>query len=389
MKVDVDCQAGRRREDGSVDHKARNFGFSVEEGSLLAIRWFSTAGKPGTTVCGRAVPPPALTDSPDTRLDAGPGVEMQAQDGSVHYYARMTGNPQRRGSLLQVTPQLDVAGDVDFQTGNIDFNGDLVVKGTVRGGFEVKATGDITVGGGLENGALVKSGGTLTVARGIFGEKTRVAASKGIEAQFVQDASLTCEGDITVAKYIFNGKARAAGWVRVPKGGDKGGIAGGEVCARDGIDTSSAGSEHAAQTRLIAGVDLELARSRQKVEQSLEFCRANVQKLMTALRANSSDPQALNQAVARAAPGQRDRARLLARKLEELAGMAVQLEQERESLDAQQLEVARRARIRVEGTLFPKVEIHLGKAARRTAEAVKRVSLALTQDGQIDLSPLT
>lgn len=50
--------------------------------------------------------------------------------------------------------------NVDNSTGDIDYEGDVVVKGNVLAGFTVKATGDITVSGIVE-GATVIAGEIL------------------------------------------------------------------------------------------------------------------------------------------------------------------------------------------------------------------------------------
>ena len=45
--------------------------------------------------------------------------------------------------------------NVDNSTGDIDYEGDVVVNGNVLAGFTVKATGDITVSGIVEGATVI------------------------------------------------------------------------------------------------------------------------------------------------------------------------------------------------------------------------------------------
>jgi len=57
---------------------------------------------------------------------------------------------------------------VDFVTGNIFFNGNVVVCGTVLDGFEIKADGDIIVSKIVESATLT-AGRDVIVKGGVLG----------------------------------------------------------------------------------------------------------------------------------------------------------------------------------------------------------------------------
>lgn len=384
LQVPVVPRVGRFLEDGSIDFKSRGVGVSVEPDTLLAVVHPATAGFDGVTVRGRALS--AVPGRP-TNLEAGTGVEARPDGPVVRYFAQAQGCVRQQGQVLEVVPLLALPGDVDYATGNLDLTGNLTVEGVVRGGFEIKATGDVVVGQGLENGAVVRSGGAISVSRGVFGGKTRVVALSMIQAQFVHDASLVCKGDVEIGSYAYHSRIRAGGWVRVQGKGEHGGITGGEICGTSGILTASAGSESAAGTRLIAGIDPEVAGSLQKVEQGLEYCRNNTQKLATALRSGSTDPRVVAQTIGRAVPSDRPRLCLLARKLGELTRVAERLEQERERLQERQRQTAQEAQIRVDGTLHAGVDVFIGRAHLRVGQPLKRVVLRLAPDGRIEQHP--
>ena len=380
MAVEAGSRIGTVLEDGSIDFKERNFAASVEPDTLLAVKRPATSGKPGLTVRGREI---SVEPGKDLPLEAGSNVEAVEGEGEIRFYSRAEGCVYNPSGTLEVRLELRISGDVDYSTGNIDFKGDVTIAGIVRGGFSVKATGDVTVGGGLEDGALVSAGRSVAVSKGVFGEKSRVAALEGIRAQFVQDASLLCRGNVEVGSYIYNATVRGD-TVTVHGRGEKGGIVGGEVGAKTGIVAASVGSEYGTATRLVAGLDVELIRSLQKVEQGLSFCRMNMQKLMSALKVTSADPKAIGQAMMHLPSSQRKRIRLLARKLEELAQMEKRLDEEQVDLEQQQQTLAHGAQIRVAGSLFHKVDLFIGKVHRRITDPLKAVAFRLSKDGRIE-----
>lgn len=69
--------------------------------------------------------------------------------------ATMDGHLEYSNGAFYVRPVLEIRGDVDYSTGNIDFIGDVQIAGDVRENFSVRATGSITVDrdrGGGERG---------------------------------------------------------------------------------------------------------------------------------------------------------------------------------------------------------------------------------------------
>ena len=86
--------------------------------------------------------------------------------------------------------------DVDNTTGDIEYEGNVIVHGNVRAGFTLKASGDITIMGVVE-GANVDAGGNLTVNRGIQGmNKAQIHAGGDIVSKFVENATIVCGGNI-------------------------------------------------------------------------------------------------------------------------------------------------------------------------------------------------
>ncbi len=106
---------------------------------------------------------------------------------------------------FDVSPVLIIPTNVDINTGNINSEVDVIVKGWVRAGFKVISKKGIQVDGGVEQNTLLKAENNISVKLGIFGGGNAIVETqKNLYAKFVQDATLKVGGDIFVNEYIMN-----------------------------------------------------------------------------------------------------------------------------------------------------------------------------------------
>ena len=239
--VEVERRAGRVREDGSMDFHEVNFVPSVRAGQQVAHRLPPIPGTPGKDVKGQAV---EARDGKQHLLGAGENLEVHPGEGGAEEFFATTNGVvrQRRGELI-VAELLTLNEDVSFNTGNLDFSGEIYIDGSIVRGFAVRAGGDITITGTVEDGATVASQGDITVGQGIVGHRTRVEARGRVCAQFVQDSKVVAGGDIAVGNYVHHAYLRAGGSITVSRGkGTRGGsITGGQTWVHRSVDLHLAG----------------------------------------------------------------------------------------------------------------------------------------------------
>ncbi len=140
---------------------------SVDAGNLLAERHPGEQGKQGRKVNGEIVIPP----KPVTyELTGGRGVEV-SPDGNKAM-ALITGRPiakkMGKSCFIDVDPVLHRKGDIDIQSGNIRFKGDVVIHGNVCEGMTLQAAGKVNIMG-MIFGAQVAAQGDITVVQNITG----------------------------------------------------------------------------------------------------------------------------------------------------------------------------------------------------------------------------
>lgn len=150
-----------------VNFREMNEILSVEAGQLLAVYRPGAQGAPGRTVTGEFLmaPSPAEFD-----LKGGKGVDMSSDGAKA--FAKIGGRPvaKKLGNryIIDVEPVLHKKGDVDISTGNIRFNGDIVVHGNVQEGMLIQASGKINVKGAVFQARLA-SQGDIGIAQNITG----------------------------------------------------------------------------------------------------------------------------------------------------------------------------------------------------------------------------
>lgn len=160
----------------------------------------------------------------NTRVDpAYPQYLLADTNGYVFYYE----------DKIVVKRLLNVRRDVDFHTGNIFFVGDAVFHANIKPGFEVQANNilvngiveggevrarnDLKVEGGARGGAnnrcLLDSGGGLRVS---FVEKSELRSrGKTIIDRFCAHSSLYVAGDLIVNDLLFGGCAQVSKYMLV------------------------------------------------------------------------------------------------------------------------------------------------------------------------------
>ena len=226
-------------------------------------------------------------------------------DGTVDFHSLENVNHVKQGDVVAVLHPEDMgdAGtdifendkvfvsnvlelvDIDNSTGDIEYNGDIMVKGNVLAGFSVKAKGDVIVQGIVE-GATVTAGGNITFNRGVQGmNKAVIRAGGNIVSKFIESAELVEAGGNIEADSILHSRVVAKGSIKAS--GKKGLIIGGDVKATTLIEAKTIGNEMGTATIIGVGVNPTMKKRMDELKKSLSTKGNNkiqLTQLMTALR---------------------------------------------------------------------------------------------------------
>ncbi len=394
-EVETGGRAGTILEDGSIDLRDRRLVTMVAEGQLLGRYHPESSGESGRDVHGKALVP-----AKPHRLLVVPGTHVRAEDeadGVQALYAEVAGGIAQeqndkgdpRKLRISMTKVSRVEGDVDYTTGHVDFDGEVIIDGSVKALFEVRASGAVTIGGNVESGARVQSGGDILIAGGVVGDETRLEAGGKVMAKFLQGCKVEAAGDVEIGAYVFEAALRIGGKLTVAGMGEGSGraLVGGVVWAAGGCETPSLGSPSNPRIRLILGVDPHRVDEAGRLRAGMRKVEEQQQQLLAELGLARFSVGAIKVLL----KGTKDAAERAAHvtRVQRLTRLGETLTHARERLAViaeEQRENARGVTLVVTGTTFPGPELRLGEHTLRIAEETHGRRFCLVEeDGKISV----
>ena len=233
-------------EDGSVDFRQLGLLRLCERGDVLVTSVPARDGQDGQDVTGNVVPfAPGRAPQPIPK-----GKNTYVSEDGLHLIADVSGQLVIQQGKIHISPCLEIKGNVDNSTGNIDFNGQIVINGNVLTGFEVKATGNIEIHGVCE-GAILTTDADIVIGRGAQGmEKAKLTAGGNVTAKFIEGCTVTAEGNI-IADSILNSTVNCTGDVILS--GKRGLLTGGKLIAGNKLSAKTIGSPMGTTTIIEVG----------------------------------------------------------------------------------------------------------------------------------------
>ncbi|SFO06658.1 hypothetical protein SAMN05216351_1034 [Pseudobutyrivibrio sp. JW11] len=259
------------RPDGTADYMSIKTIETVQKGDVIATYHPAVQGSRGMSVRGQILEPKPVRDLPPL---IGRGFDRSSDN--LTYTAKIDGKIEVNQGKILVSPVHEVQGDVGIETGNIKFNGDVIVHGGVHDGAVIDAAGNVIIHGLIED-CDIRAGKDLFLLSGVKGnEKTIIDCKGSITAQFVEYAIITCSGNIT-ADYFFKSKISCDGHIEL--NGNNASIIGGYVSAVQGVEVNDIGNSFGTITNVSVGVDVERAAEYEMLAKKIMALNANVQKI--------------------------------------------------------------------------------------------------------------
>lgn len=362
--------AGKSRpqemEDGSVDFKNLNLFTTVQEGDLLAEKIPSTQGTPGMDVLGIAV---IAKPGKDMLLPVGKNVKIVDTNTIV---ADIAGQFLIVNNKINVMPVIEIKEDVDVSTGNIEFIGNVTIRGSVQPGFSVKAEGNVEVFGSVSGGIV--EGKNVVIKMGIQGmHRGYVKAKENVVAKFIENATVHAGLDILVSDVVLHSRITAGKKIQIE--GRRGLIAGGTIMAGEEIRAKVVGTQMSTSTELEVGVNPALREEYQHIRREIKKVELNLEQAQKALNIlRSLDQHTIP-------PEKREMLLKLTKAQFHLVGQAETIRTRMATIEGE-FEEMRAGRIKVSDIMYPGVKVVVGTLVKPIRDTLKFVSL-YAEDGEI------
>jgi len=266
-------------EDGSVDFHTLDNVNHIKAGDIIASIIPEDIGESGFDIFNRTIQPKRVRkvmfrNQKNTKI---------SMDG-LTLTSEVSGHVTLEDDKVLVSNVLELS-NVDNSTGDIDYEGSIVINGNVLAGFSVKSAGDISVNGIIE-GSKIFASGNITINRGIQGmNKAFIQAGGNIVTKFIESAESVIAGGNIETDTILHSKVIAKGKIVV--NGKNGLIIGGDVKSSSLIEAKTIGNEMGTSTTVGVGVDPSVKKRLDELKKELDKSgntKIQLSQLMTALR---------------------------------------------------------------------------------------------------------
>ncbi|TVR72759.1 MAG: DUF342 domain-containing protein [Spirochaetaceae bacterium] len=360
---------------GRINLRELNFIAHCREGDLLAELLPPVQPVDGMTVKGERIP--AARDAVTVRLKGGENTRLES-DGT-RLFATADGNARIREGAVIVEP-LVVVPAVNYETGNIRFEGSVVVEGGVADGFVLEAGGDIEVRKGVGR-AVLRAGGSVLLKTGMTGaEEGSIECGGDLLARYLESCTVTSRSNVLVEEAIMH--SRVTVWNHCVLSGRRAEFIGGELIAGGSLWCRKLGNFSEVRTRVSLGVDPNRMLAYRSARGNLETSRTELDRTEQQL-------DQCEQAIRDGHGGEKVR---LAR--DQLRTQAERINAEIGSLNGtvrtlrDQLEASRRSILVVEDEMFHGVTVAFGMREYRAPERGARKTVLRVRESGLEESGL-
>lgn len=232
----------KKDENGNANYRELDTIIQIRRGDVIADIIPPTEGEPGLNIFGEPIPPqPGKPAKPTLGKNS-----VITPDGK-HIIAACDGHIKYGVGCFNVEDTVTVYSDLDISVGNIDFFGDIHIKGNVMEGFSVKAGKNLKIDGSVFS-SEISAGGNISVVGGIISSEVKCEGS--VSADFCQSSNINAKGNVTAKEFAFCEVFCYGGLKAIGKNGT---IVGGKITAMQDITANVIGSEKYTHTEISIG----------------------------------------------------------------------------------------------------------------------------------------
>ena len=231
-------------DNGTADYHTRNYMQPIQKGDVICEIIPPQQGVAGVRVDGQTINP-----QPVKAAKVMLGANTVLSEDGQQVIAKIDGHLEYH-SAFAVRSSLEIHSDVDYSTGDINYQGDVHISGSVRAGFSVRVAGTVIVDGMVE-AARIEAGGDVIVASGILGDANAfIKSGSNVRAKYLENCTVYA-GKGVYTDCAISSRIGSDDCVVVTTG--RGTIIGGTVTAGKVIKAHIVGSNSGRKTNLVLG----------------------------------------------------------------------------------------------------------------------------------------
>ncbi|MCL2754329.1 MAG: FapA family protein [Oscillospiraceae bacterium] len=363
----------KKNEKDEMDYKDLGLVQNILSGTPIADITHETEGEEGVDVCGIALK--SLPGKP-AKYMVGLGTVLN-EDGTM-ISAAVDGNLRWHKDHFTVEEVLNIGEDIGAATGNIDFIGDVNIKGNVFEGFFVKSKKNITISGTTSN-ATIEAGGNIDIKIGAV--KSTLKANGDIKTGFCEGCNLESGGDMISASFV-SCEALSKGTITAISG--KGVVIGGRLTAFKGMVFNLLGSGAYTKTSLTLGESAVLAKEKKELEEEeAQLTEKTTQYAQLAEQLNATKKKAGG-----LPPDKEETLKTVIRGRFQMATEIKKIKKRITEID-ESFRDNSALFVEIRKTVFPGVSVRIGELRKKVEKEWDRCRVKVDNSGDIVIEPIT
>jgi uncharacterized protein (DUF342 family) len=361
-----------RTKTGEVDYRNLGLVKNITSGEIIANITPPTEGEDGVNVLGAAI---KHKPGQPAKFQVGIGT-LLSEDG-LTITAAIDGNLAWQKDRFVVDETLTIKEDVGPATGNIDFLGNVVIKGGVMENFVVRSKKNISIAGGVHT-AEITAGGDIDIKLGAV--YSTLKAEGSVRVGFCESTHITCKGDVITSSLVAC-NAECEGMLNVTAG--RGILVGGKCTAVMGFTANTLGNDSFIATRVTVGRGGQLAEERNALQKQVTDLEENIRKLAQIAGMLQEHKKRIGSLTA-------DREAMLTSAIRSRFTMQreVKMAQARINEINEKIKGDESVVAIIKKELWPGVTIRIGTLSRTVDKHWTRVQVAINDEGDIELKPI-
>ncbi len=256
---------------GDIDYKSCPSLPFIREKEKAGILYPATKGeKNGVDIYGKEIP---AEDGKKVKIeisnifDFTDGVENNKK--CKYLIAKTSGLVIQKKNEIKIIKVFETK-EIGLSTGNVDFDGIVIVNGTVQDGFYLKATKEIIIKESV-GACIIESKGNIQIKGGVNGgNKGKIISEKDIIVKYAENSTIIAGGTIMIEKHTLLSNIVSYGDIFIGKNRKDGKVIGSRLMAAKKIHTNYVGANTSIDSCLWAGVHYTAYNALKKIEKLLE-----------------------------------------------------------------------------------------------------------------------
>jgi uncharacterized protein len=245
--VEENSEGAAEDPEGRVDYRSRSELTLVQSGDTLAVEVAGISGREGMSIRGEVL---GYTTVEYASLVPGENTEIVGS----RICAVISGVLHVEKGVLSVAPTLVLAGGVNYHSGNVDFDGDIILGGSVSDGFSISCSGMLASTTTIDASGLTC--GTLVCRQGLIARtEAPVLVKKDAALRFLQGVTISVGGSLKVKQSVLKSHITAYDRIELGSGST---VVGSTLRAGLEISANSIGAPGAAGSEIYLGIDFHV-----------------------------------------------------------------------------------------------------------------------------------